>query len=281
MKLPSVFTAFAMLLATPLGARDLHAFDNGLNDIGKLEDKAALLAKLGYAGIAWRPGQTAEMLAALDKNRLKMVATYVMLTADMSCAVPPSVIAEIDALKGRDTIVWLTVNGKTTDELVVPAVREVADVAARNGLKVALYPHLNFHTDTMDTTLRIMRKAERPNVGVCFNLCHFLKLEEEADLEKTLREAAPHLMLVSINGADGGETRAMGWDKLIRPLGEGSFDQSKLLRLLDGVGYKGPLALQCFNIKRPAADHLAKSMDAWRVLTGQSEIRHRDGATNR
>jgi sugar phosphate isomerase/epimerase len=269
MKLPAIYAAFAMWLATPLGARDLHAFDNGLNDIAKLEDKAALLAKLGYAGIAWRPGQTAEMLAALDKHGLKMVATYVMLTADMkSCPVPPTVVAEIDALKGRNTIVWLTINGKTNDELVVPAVQEIADVAARNGLKVALYPHVNFHTDTMDTTLRIMRKAGRPNLGVCFNLCHFLKLNDEAELDRTLREAAPHLLLVSINGADSGDTRSMGWDKLIRPLGEGSFDNAKLLRLLDEVGYKGPVALQCFNIKLPAAGHLGKSMSAWRSLTG-------------
>ena len=271
MKLPAVFAAFAMWLAAPLGARDLHAFDNGLNDIGKLEDKAALLARLGYAGIAWRPGQTAQMLAALDKHGLEMVATYVVLKADMkACTVPAEVMAEIDALKGRETIVWLTINGKTDDAVVLPAVREVADVAARNGLKVAIYPHLDFHTDTVDSALRLMRKAGRPNLGVCFNLCHFLKLGDEADLEKTLREAAPHLMIVSVNGADSGDTRSMGWDKLIRPLGEGSFDNAKLLRLLDGIGYKGPVALQCFNIKLPAADHLGKSMDAWRRLTGQA-----------
>ena len=269
MKLPAVFAAFAMLLAGHLGARELHAFDNGLNDVAKLEEKAALLAKLGYAGIAWRPGQTSEMLAALDQHNLKMVATYVVLNADMkSCAVPPDVVAEIDALKGRDTIVWLAVDGKSDDAVVVPAVREVADLAARNGLKVAIYPHVNFHTDTMDTALRILRKAERRNLGVCFNLCHFLKQNDEAELEKTLRAAAPHLLLVSLNGADSGDTRSMGWDKLIRPLGEGSFDNAKLLRLLDEVGYKGPVTLQCYNIKQPAAAHLAKSMTGWQRLAG-------------
>lgn len=269
MKLPAVFAAFVLLLAGPLYARDLHAFDNGLNDIGKLEDKAALLAKLGYAGIAWRPGQTAEMLAALDKHGLKMVATYVVLKADMNaCPVPPAVVAEIDALKGRDTVVWLAVTGKSDDAVVVPAVREVAAIAGRNGLKVALYPHTDFHTDTMDAALRILRKADRPNIGVCFNLCHFLKQNDEADLDKSLREAAPHLLLVSLNGADRGDTRSMGWDKLIQPLGEGSFDTAKLLQMLDGVGFKGPVTLQCFNIKLPASDHLRKSMRAWRDLSG-------------
>lgn len=269
MKLPAVFTAFTMLLAHPLGARELHAFDNGLRDVAKLEDKAALLARLGYAGIGWRSGQTAEMLAALDRHGLKMAASYVTLDADMdSCPVPPAVIAEIDALKGRGTIVWLTVTGKSDDAVVVPAVREISDVAKRNGLKVAIYPHVGYYTDTMNSALRIMRKAERPNLGISFNLCHFLKQNDEAQLKAKLREAAPHLLLVSVNGADSGDTRSMGWDKLIRPLGEGSYDNAKLLRLLDEVGFKGPVALQCYNIKRPAADHLAESIAAWRQLAG-------------
>ncbi|MFZ9935923.1 MAG: sugar phosphate isomerase/epimerase family protein [Luteolibacter sp.] len=269
MQLPAVFTAFAMLLADPLGARELHVFDNGLRDVTELEDKAALLARLGYAGIGWRPGQTAEMLAALERHGLKMASSYVTLHADMdSCPVPPDVVAEIDALKGRGTIVWLAVNGKSNDAVVVPAVREISEVAMRNGLKVAIYPHVGFYTDTMDSALRIMRKAQRPNIGISFNLCHFLKQNDEARLEAKLREAAPHLMLVSVNGADSGDTRAMGWDKLIRPLGEGAFDNSKLLRLLDGVGFKGPVVLQCYNIKQPAAAHLAKSMAGWRRIAG-------------
>ncbi len=72
----------------------------------------------------------------------------------------------------------------------------------------------------------------------------------------------------SVNGADSGDTRAMGWDKLIRPLGEGSFDNAKLLRLLDDVGFKGPVVLQCYNLKQPAAAHLAISMAGWHRLAG-------------
>ena len=39
-----------------------------------------------------------------------------------------------------------------------------------------------------------------------FNLCHFLKLDDEKNLEQRLQEAMPYLFAVSINGADGGET---------------------------------------------------------------------------
>ena len=72
--------------------------------------------------------------------------------------------------------------------------------------------------DTIGDAVRIAKKAQRENVGVMFNLCHFLKQKDEADLKRVIAESAPHLMLVSINGADAGQTRAMGWDWTILAL---------------------------------------------------------------
>lgn len=258
----------AMVVPCSVAAeRPLFAFDNGLTDVAGLDGKAALLKELGYSGIGWRPGRTAEMLAALDKHGLQMVATYVVLNATPDgCPLPAATVAEIDALKGRNTLVWLGVNGKSSDEVVVAAIREVAEVAQRNRLEVAIYPHVGFYTDTVAVALRLAKLADRPNVGVSFNLCHFLKLQDAAELEPTLRAAAPHLKLVSLNGADSGDTRAMAWDRLIQPLGKGSFDAAKVLRVLDDVGYRGPIGLQCYQIKQPAREHLGASIAAWRAL---------------
>ena len=52
------------------------------------------------------------------------------------------------------------------------------------------------------------KKVDRKNVGVGFNLCHFLNLNDEKKMEQRLSEAMPYLFSVSINGADGGETQA-------------------------------------------------------------------------
>jgi len=258
----------AVLLVNVASSRPFFAFDNGLNDVKGLEEKAALLAELGYDGIAWRPGQTAEMLAALDKHGLKMFSTYVTLQADMEkCPVPEPVVAEIKALKGRQTAVWLNVAGKSTDEVVVPAIQQLCDLCAELDLKVVIYPHAGCHTDTVATALRLVKAAGRKNLGLTFNLCHFLKQDDEADLAPTIRAAAPHLWLVSVNGADGGDTKAMNWDRLIRPLGEGDFDVAKVLKLLDEVGYQGPVGLQCFAIKQPAREQLTKSMAAWKKIS--------------
>jgi len=251
-------------------SRAFFAFDNGLRQTEGLEEKAAMLAQLGYDGIAWRPGRTAEMLAALDRHRLKMFATYVSLTADdEACRVPPAVVREIEALKGRDTIVWLMIGGKSSDEVVVEGIRRVCDVAEENGLQVALYPHNGCYTDTMAKTLELTRKADRPKLGVSFNLCHFLKQNDASELEGTLRAVADKLLLVSINGADGGETQSMGWDRLIRPLGEGSYDVGHVLRLLDRVRYTGPIGLQCYNVPGGDRDNLRQSIEAWNALHDQ------------
>lgn len=267
MKLSLFLITSAVLLVNPLIAQPFFAFDNGLNDVKGFDAQAALLAELGYDGIGGRPGKTAEMLAALDKHGLKMFGTYVTLKASaVECPIPENVVSEIKALKGRETIVWLNVGGKSTDEVVVPAIRKLCDLCAGLDLKVVIYPHVGCYTDTVTTALRLHKAAERKNLGVSFNLCHFLKQNDPGDLEKTIRAAAPHLWLVSVNGADSGDTRSMNWDRLIRPLGEGTFSVAKVMTLLDEVGYKGPVGLQCYAIKQPAKEHLAKSMGAWKKL---------------
>lgn len=259
--------AFSSLSARAAQPRSFYAFDNGVSAVPTLGEKAALLKKLGYDGIGWRPGQSAEMLAQLDRLELKMGNTYVVLSAtETTCPVPAEVVAEIEALKGRDTVVSLAINGKSNDEIVIPAIHRISAVAERCGLKVALYGHFGFYTDTDAKILRLAKLADRPNLGVGFNLCHFLIQTDESELEKTLRDAAPMLHFVSINGADSGDTRKMKWDRLIQPLGQGSFDNRKLLRLLDQIGYRGPVGLQCYNLKAPPTEHLAISIKAWQAL---------------
>lgn len=266
----TVLVSAASAEETHSTSRAFFAFDNGLRQTDGFEEKAALLAQLGYDGIAWRPGKTAEMLETLDRHGLKMFATYVTLTADEeACRVPPGVVREIQALKGRETIVWLTIGGKTSDEVVVEGIRRVCGVAEENGLQVALYPHNGYYTDTTAKTLELAQKADRPNLGVSFNLCHFLKQNDASQLEATLRAAADRLLLVSINGADSGDTRRMGWDRLIRPLGEGSYDVGQVLHVLDAIGYSGPVGLQCFNVKGDDRANLRESIEAWNALHGQ------------
>jgi sugar phosphate isomerase/epimerase len=101
-------------------------------------------------------------------------------------------------------------------------------------------------------------------VGVTFNLCHWLKLDEPSSMKRLVELAHPHLFLVTINGAD---PRGDGWDRLIQPLDRGSFDVYSLLKMLKELGYAGPVGLQCYGVPGDKYENLKRSIDAWRQLS--------------
>ncbi len=108
-----------------------------------------------------------------------------------------------------------------------------------------------------------MEKVDRPNVGVMFNLCHWLRVSKDRSYKHLLEKALPRLFAVSINGADQFDGKP-GWAGYIRPLGHGSFDVFAFLKTLRQRHYSGPVGLQCYGIQADARDTLAESMKAWR-----------------
>jgi len=239
-----------------------------------VEQQAAMLKELGYDGCAhlWLQG-VPERLKTLDAHGLKLFQIYVRVNiAPGKRPYDPRLKEAVALLKGRDTILGLLVTGgkpsdPALDPRAVEVLREIADLAAEQGVRVALYPHANNWIERVEDALRVVRKADRKNLGVMLNLCHWLKVGgEEKGLEPLLKDAAPHLFVVTINGADAGLGRRGGWDKLIQPLGSGTFDVYALLKTLRNLGYTGPIGLQCYGLRGDARDHLARSIAAWRKL---------------
>jgi sugar phosphate isomerase/epimerase len=112
----------------------------------------------------------------------------------------------------------------------------------------------------------VARKADRPNVGATFNLCHWLKVEGDRDPKPVLKDALPLLFFVSINGADAGDTKKMNWDRLIQPLDQGTYDVAVLVQALGKMGYAGPVGFQGYGIKGDSGDILRHTMEAWRKM---------------
>jgi sugar phosphate isomerase/epimerase len=152
------------------------------------------------------------------------------------------------------------------DPRAVELLREIADSAKDSGLRLALYPHTGDWLERLEDALRVAEKVERPNVGVMFNLCHWLRVEKQRDYRPLLKQARPRLFAVSINGADEFDAQP-GWDRYIQPLGRGSFDMYTFLKTLRQLGYRGPIGLQCYGIQGDARDSLAESMKAWRAYS--------------
>ena len=266
-------TSAIIALLTLTGAlraeREFFVFDNGLTDVKSAGEQASLLEKLGYDGICTRPqNANDDFFAAMDRHGIKVIASYVSLQAGGDGqSIPRDITDHIRKLKERKTMVWLAITNKNAgDEATVSTIRKVCDLAAENGLEVVLYPHVGFKTHTSTECERLRKLADRTNLGVSLSLCHYLCQEDSAGLEAALKEIAPHLKLVQISGADKIPPGKPDWQRLIQPLGQGSFDMRRVLRTLDQIGYKGPVNLQCYQINQPASQHLAASMEAWKKL---------------
>jgi sugar phosphate isomerase/epimerase len=258
-------------------APEFFAMDTGTRDENHKtpEQQVALVREIGFAGFApiYRsPEILRETLASLDRHQLKMTALYVPLDLDSPNPVSSEIKDAIAQLRGRDSVLWLHVkfqahqpSDPTGDAKAVPVMREVADLAKQAGVRVSLYPHHKNWVERVEDASRLARKVERPNFGVTFNLCHWLMVDG-ADLDSSLRDALPHLMIVTINGADDG---GKDWQKLIQPLGSGTHDVGKVLAKLAELGWHGPVGLQHFGIRGDAKANLQRSMDAWREMSGK------------
>lgn len=258
----------------------LFAFCIDTHDAKKrnLQQQAELLQRLGYAGVGhlWLDN-VAERLKTLDQHGLKLFQVYVQVNLDPARPkYDPRLPGVIKLLKGRPTSLGVLVAGMKPsdpagDERAVAILREIADMAAASGIAVALYPHTADWLERVEDAIRVAKKVDRKNVGVMFNLCHWMKVEKSRDYKAALQAAMPHLLVVSINGAD---TDGENWDRLIQPLDRGTFDISGFLKTLKDLGYDGPIGLQCYGIPGDAQEHLARSMQAWRQLRAQLDAQN-------
>jgi len=269
----------------PVAYRNIRTESAGMNpffamDTGTKDDKhktakeqVQMVKELGYSGIGCTAGKgVGEMLEELDKNGLRLFAVY--MGANIDADQPkygPELKEAIEVLKGRNAILWLFVQSKKLkpsslegDARAVQVIREIADMAAESGLRVSLYPHTGFWVERVEDAIRVAKKVDRKNVGVTFNLCHWLRTDDEKNMKSVIKSAMPYLFVVSINGADSG---GKDWKQLIQTLDRGSFNILRFLKALKKSGYTGPIGLQGYGIGGDAYENLKRSMSAWRKLS--------------
>ncbi len=238
-----------------------------------LREQAALLKELGYdgAGHLWLD-QVAERIETLDEAGLKLfkISMYVDISAEQPFDTRLENIMPL--LKDRGVMLALLMRGMPPsdpagDPKAVVIIRRIADMARDAGVTVALYPHFRDWLERVEDGVRLAKLVDRPNVGVMFNLCHWLAVDEEKNLDALLDLAMPHLVGVSIHGADRAAEVQAGTGNWIQPLDSGSFDVVAFLNAFRQRGYRGPVGLQCWGIQGDARDHLTRSMAAWRKMS--------------
>jgi sugar phosphate isomerase/epimerase len=271
-----------LLVTRALAAPANHFFAMDTIARGTPDTVVPMLKDLGYDGLGGAAGDN-RMASALEAAGLRLFNGYLTLSFDSAQpALDDRLRSALDRMQGHDAALWLALqkvqrdgtplarSSPEADEIAVAKLREIADYARARGVRVALYPHTGHWIERVEDALRVADQLDRPDVGVTFNLCHWLKVEgSERDPFPVLQAALPRLMFVTINGADSGDTRTMGWDRLIQPLGSGSYDVAAFMEKVRAAGYTGPVGFQGFGIKRDPREVLTETMAAWRKIIGQ------------
>ena len=271
-----------LVLTLPLFARkkvsNIFYAQNTLNGFKSgpksAQEKAKVLKSIGYDGLEGFGDQDfIGTRKALENEGLQMPVIYTPLNfeADRKTEKP-----SIDEIKGviktaaKGTVVYFHLHSTSYkndaekgDQVVSAILRDLSVFAAGYGVKLAVYPHITLYCETLEHSVKLAKMVDRKNYGAVLNLCHLLKVEGSKGIEDKIKMFTPWLVAINICGADEGDTRQMGWERLIQPLGQGSFDTYQLVKTLLNSGYKGPIGLQCYNLKGDAAETLTKSLQTW------------------
>jgi sugar phosphate isomerase/epimerase len=261
---------WAFAVASGAKATPFFAMDTGIT--GDPAEVAETLGELGYAGLGSSGTSIRPLRDALEGNGMRLWNVYLTVKfAKGGSALTPELRTLIADLKGRDSTLWVAISevSDKSDETAVAALTEIADHARESGVKISLYPHTGFWLARFSDAARLAAKLNRDDIGITFNLCHWLKVEGDIDPIPAIRAETKRLQFVTINGADGGDTRSMGWDRLIQPLDRGSYDVAGFLsRLHRETKWDGPIGLQAYGLGGNQRENLARSMAAWKRMNG-------------
>ena len=251
----------------------LYGFCMEIHDAQKrtLPQQAEMLRELGFAGAGyplWLGDDLDRNLQTLDAAGVKVFLLYTTVSINpQQSPFDPRLPDAIRKLKGRPVTVSVLLRGfppgdPQGEATAVKVLRQLGDVAAEAGLRISIYHHVNDWTESLLYALKIVRQVDHPQVGVNFNLCHWLKVDGDKDYRVVLRDNADKIFAVTINGAQLGSS---DWtDGLIQPLDRGDFDNRQLLVTLREIGYRGPVGLMCYGIQGDASEHLQRSLKVWR-----------------
>lgn len=262
---------------TPEGGasnRDLFAMDTCTH--GSDEVRLDALKTAGYSYTNWGLCDVKDLDHAVEtaKTRgIKIVGVY--CTAELhrdGLHLDPRIHDAIRIVHGSGTFIWLAVSSPDFaassaegDAVAVPALKALAVEAGKQHTRIALYPHTGMWQERVQDAVRIADSVNSPNLGVTFNLCHCLMVGDEDKIGSLLALARPRLLAVTINGADSQAARS-SWNRLIQPLGKGTFDVGNLLKGLDRVHYHGPIGLQGYGLAGADLDNLTQSRVAWNAM---------------
>ena len=280
------------LLATPAFSQKvdneffvLHNAIRGDSVYKTFDQQVDLIKSLGYDGVEINQLESfAGMKAALDKHQFKGSYLYLKINVDQP-QLDERLESIVAQLKGSGTILapYLVSDSKKfkpssheADAHLTELLAQLGNWALKSNLQVALYPHYGFYVETIDHARSLVKAVGMKNVGLSFNLCHWLAttpLSGRDDWKTELKMLQPYLKMVTISGANQVDSKAKTpWDDYILPLGTGTYDTYGLVKyLVKDLQYQGPIGVQCYNIKADKPELLRTTMQIWQAYKSKLE----------
>jgi len=237
-----------------------------------IAEQAEMLHELGFDGVAhlWLD-QLEERIDACQKNHLTLQQVY--FSVDMSLAQPydSRLKEKLPLLKGMKTQLALLINGgkpsdTSLDDRAVETIGDILALCEPNEVQVVLYPHVHYWCEKVSDCVRLAKRFPPGKIGVMFNLCHWIAIDEEKNLTPLLESAIPYPVAVSINGTDSHDEIVNTQGNWLQPLDSGSYNLVPLFQILKTLDYRGPIGLQCYGIPGDTKEHLERSMKKWKTL---------------
>lgn len=146
-------------------------------------------------------------------------------------------------------IVNIGSGGKTGDEesvkQAIASIRDLAQLARRHGVRLAVKPHVGQAIHDSATGLRLMDEVGEPALGLNFDPSHLFRANE--DPQDVVRLWGNRIVTAHVRDCASREQR-VGPPETQIP-GRGSVDLPATLRTLADIGYTGPLNLEVIGAK--------------------------------
>ena len=102
----------------------------------------------------------------------------------------------------RPGFVFVKMDDAQNEETVIRVVRELADLAKKDGFTVVLYPYFGTGVPTAEAALPWVEKIDRDNVGLTLHLPQEIKSGNARRFPEIIAKVKDHIKLVVICGSD-------------------------------------------------------------------------------
>ena len=167
-------------------------------------------------------------------------------------------------------VVAIGSGGKTGDEesyrQSVALGKQLAEMAGRYGVKLAMKPHVGAAVYNTDTALRAWREIGSPHLGLNFDPSHLHRADEDVVQAARTFGQAGAIFHSHFRDCPSRAERGPGTPEQ-QVCGRGEVDVPGTLRALDEVGYQGALSLEVIGAKQyPLSRAMGVAAENWGYL---------------